>query len=114
MRRRIFCLTATLVIAADQWALRSEWFTEPALWPIGRNPLICEQVDIRHAGTVTWSVDRDGWAFHNGLAQLSLVLNMQTMLEIPKDRAGNHNGLIRNAIRADVLENARDCSERLF
>jgi hypothetical protein len=84
--RRLFCLAASLVIAAYLWALRSDWFTELARAPTGRNPLYSEPIDIGHPGAVTWSVDRDGWAFHNGRAMLSLALNVQTMREIPKDR----------------------------
>jgi hypothetical protein len=84
--RRILCLIALVIIAGYLLALRTDWFTEAARSPAGRNPLYSESLDLRKRQTITWAVPKDGWAYHNGKAMLSLALNVHMMTEMPKDR----------------------------
>jgi hypothetical protein len=84
---RILCFIALLVIAAYLVALRSDWFTEAARSPVGRNPLYSEPLDLRKPQTFTWTVPKDRWSYRSGKAQLSLALNVFLMREMPQDRS---------------------------
>ena len=85
MRRRI-CLIALVAIGGYLFALRTDWFTEAARSPRGRNPLYSEAIDLRRPQTITWTVPKDGWVYRNGRAELSLALNVHMMREMLKDR----------------------------
>src|SRR5437763_744309 len=84
--RKLYCVTATAVIAGYLLASRVDWFTEAAKSPVARNPLFSDPLDLRKAQTITWHVPTEGWAYRQGKAQLSLVLNLHSLREIPRDR----------------------------
>jgi hypothetical protein len=91
LKRRLFGLLAVLVIAGYLVASRADWVTKAARYQGSRNPLFSDSLDLRQSGTVVWQVPP-------GLTEdalLSLVLNIRSMPEIPRDRT-------RVALRAKV------------
>jgi hypothetical protein len=84
--RRFVCLVAFLTVAAYIWALRTDWFTEAARSPLGRNPLYSDRLDLSKPQTISWTVPKDGWIFRNGMAMLGLAINVHELREMPKDR----------------------------
>ncbi len=89
--RKTLCLLSPLIIAAYLLALRTDWFWDLQEQAIGRHPLYGEVLDLRKQGTIVWKVPKEGWAYQQGKAKLSLALNLEMMLlhpatQLPKAR----------------------------
>src|SRR5690348_4153557 len=85
--RKLNCIAASLLIAGYLLADRRDWFTTLAASAVMRNPLYTDTIDLRAPGPIIWKVPTDTWAFKEGRAQLSLVLNLHSLREIPQDRS---------------------------
>jgi hypothetical protein len=83
--KRTFCVFAALFVFFYLMASRMDWFIELARSSKARNPLFSQPVNLAKPNRFVWKV-RKG-ELPPGEAQLSLVVNLYLLREIPRDRS---------------------------
>jgi len=105
MARRILCVIAAVFIAMYLFIGRGQWFSElERQAKIGTQKIYSSNVDLSKSDEFVWEIPRDSWAYEEGEAEFSLVLDRAP--NIPTDAYSKDNMLLR--VRVDAyakLEN---------
>jgi hypothetical protein len=83
--KSLFCVFAALFIFFYLSASKMDWFIELARSSRGRNPLFSQPVNLTQLNKFVWTVPKG--KLPPGQAQLSLVVNLFLLREIPSDRS---------------------------
>lgn len=84
--KKYLYIIISLIIAAYQYAILFDRFTEAELNDIAKRPLYSEGLDLSKPGTIVWNIPANRLDFADEEAKLALALNIYSLFELPKDR----------------------------
>jgi len=86
-KRKVLCIIALGILSFHLIAEKLDLFSKMASSPPSRRPIYSDPIDLRNKGLTIWKVPRQLWSYKDGDAELSLVVNLNGMPEIPLGRA---------------------------